>query len=96
MLLPKGIGKCGLPRRQSNYLRFEMSRQELSKNVGFIKVNRQQPRSSRLRPIQKIPTPIKLLISPLPDMINQICKKYSLENFQDKKTRDDTCDIFQK
>ena len=29
-------------------------------------------------------------------MINQICKKYSLENSQDKKTSDDTCDIFQK
>ena len=40
--------------------------------------------------------PIKLLISPLPEMINQICKKYSLENPQDKKTSDDTCDIFQK
>ena len=61
-----------------------------------LKVNRQQPRSARLRPIQKIPTPIKLLISPLPEMINQICKKYSLENSQDKKTSDDTCDTFQK
>ena len=29
-------------------------------------------------------------------MINQICKKYSLENAQDKKTSDDSCDIFQK
>ena len=29
-------------------------------------------------------------------MINQICKKYSLENFQAKKTSDDACDIFQK
>ena len=29
-------------------------------------------------------------------MINQICKKYSLENSQDKKTGDDTYDIFQK
>ena len=29
-------------------------------------------------------------------MINQICKKYSLENTQDKKTSDDRCDIFQK
>ena len=62
----------------------------------FVKVNRQQPRSARSRPIQKIPTPIKLLMSPLPEMINQICKKYSLENSQDKKTSDDTCDIFQK
>ena len=62
----------------------------------LLKVNRQQPRSARLRPIQKIPTPIKLLMSPLPEMINQICKKYSLENSQDKKTSDDTCDIFQK
>ena len=64
-------------------------------NVG-IKVNRQQGRSARLRPIQKIPTPIKLLIFPLPEMINQICKKYSLENSQDKKTTDDKCDTFQK
>ena len=61
-----------------------------------LKVNRQQPRSARLRPIQKIPTSIKLLMSPLPEMINQICKKYSLENSQDKKASDDTCDIFQK
>ena len=61
---------------------------------SHFKVNSQQPRSGRLRPIQKIPTPIKLLISPLPEMINQICKKYSLENSQDKKTSDDTCDIF--
>ena len=61
-----------------------------------LKVNRQQPRSARLRPIQKIPTLIKLLISPLPEMINQICKKYSLEISHDKKTSDDTCDIFQK
>ena len=59
-------------------------------------VNRQQPRSARLRPIQKIPTPIKLLISPLPEMINQICKKYSLEKSQEKKTSDNTCDIFQR
>ena len=61
-----------------------------------LKVNRQKPRSALLRPIQKIPTPIKLPISPLPEMINQICKKYILENYQDKKTSDDTCDIFQK
>ena len=61
-----------------------------------LKVNRQQPRSAQLRPIQKIPTPIKLFISPLPEMINQICKKYGLENSQDKKTSDDTCDIFEK
>ena len=60
----------------------------------LLKVNRQQPRSARLRPIQKIPTPIKLLISPLLEMINQICKKYSLENYQDRKTSADTCDIF--
>ena len=33
-------------------------------------------------------------MSPLPEMINQICKKYSLENYQDKKTSDDICDIF--
>ena len=62
----------------------------------IFKVNRQQPRSAWLRPIQKIPTLIKLLMSPLPEMINQICRKYSLENSQDKKTTDDTCDIFQK
>ena len=29
-------------------------------------------------------------------MINQICKKYTLENSQDKKATNDTCDIFQK
>ena len=29
-------------------------------------------------------------------MINLICKKYSLENSQDKKTSDNTSDIFQK
>ena len=66
-------------------------------SYGCFKVNiansQDQP---GLRPIQQIPTPIKLLISPLPEMINQICKKYSLENPQDKKTNDDTCDIFQK
>ena len=45
-----------------------------------IEVNHQQPISTRLRPIQKMPTPIKLLISPLPEMINQICKKHSLEH----------------
>ena len=27
---------------------------------------------------------------------NQICKKYGLENSLDKKTSDETCDIFQK
>ena len=64
--------------------------------LTVFEVNRQQQRSARLRPIQKIHTPIKLLISPLPEMINQICKKYSLENSQDKKTSDDMCDIFQK
>ena len=26
--------------------------------------------------------------------VNQICKKYSLENSQDKKTSDGTCHIF--
>ena len=62
---------------------------------GKRKANRQQPRSARLRPIQEIPIPIKLLISPLLEMTNQICKKYSLGNYQDKKTSDDTCDIFQ-
>ena len=64
--------------------------------MSQFKVNRQQPRSTQLRPIQKIPTPIKLLIPPFPEMINQICKKHSLENPQDKKTSADTCDIFQK
>ena len=59
-----------------------------------VKVNHQQPSSAQLRPIQKIPTPIKLLISPVPEMINQICEKYSLENAQDKKTNDDTSAIF--
>ena len=69
----------------------------ITRQIKVIKVNRQQqPRSARLRPIQKIPTPIKLLISPLPETINQICKKYSLENAQDKITSDDTCDTFQK
>ena len=29
-------------------------------------------------------------------MINQIRKKFSLENSQGKKNSDDTCDIFQK
>ena len=43
------------------------------------KVNRQQPRSVPLRPIEKIPISIKWLISSVPKMINQICKKYSLE-----------------
>ena len=66
------------------------------KKMSHFKVNRHQPRSARLRLIQKIPTPIKLLISVLPEMINQICKKYGLENSQDKKTSADTCDIFQK
>ena len=33
---------------------------------------------------------IKLLISPLPEIINKIYKKYSLENSQDKKSSDDT------
>ena len=65
-------------------------------NLCCFKVNRQQPRSARLRPIQKILTSIKLLMPPLPETINQICKKYSLENSQDKKTSNDTCDIFQK
>ena len=50
-----------------------------------FKVNRQQPKSVGFRPIQKIPTPIKWFISPLPEVINQICKKYSLENSYDKK-----------
>ena len=65
----------------------------LRKDLRSIANNQDQP--TWLRPIQKIPTPIKLLISPLPGMINQIRKKYSLENPQDKKTSDDTCDIFQ-
>ena len=31
-------------------------------------------------PEKKIPIPIKWLISPLPEIIYQICKRYSLEN----------------
>ena len=69
-------------------------KQTFKLDLYHLKVNRQQPRSARLRPIQKIPTPTKLLISPLPEMINQICKQYGLDNSQDKKTSDDTCDIF--
>ena len=49
-----------------------------------LKVNRQQPRSIPVRPIQKIPIPIKWNASPLPEMINQICKRYSLENLKAK------------
>ena len=37
---------------------------------------------------------VKWLISPLPEMINQVCKKYSLENSYDKETSDETFDIF--
>ena len=61
-----------------------------------FKVNHQQPRSVGLKPIQKIPTPIQWLISPLPEVINQICKTHSLENSCDKKTSNELCDIFQK
>ena len=46
---------------------------EVNMPLIVFEVNRQQPRSLR-----KIPTPIKWLISPLPEMINQIRKKYSL------------------
>ena len=49
-----------------------------------VEVNRQQPRSVRLRPIRKIPAPITLLISTLPEMINQTCKKYSLDLISQK------------
>ena len=55
-------------------------RKKSSEHSSLLKVNRQQPRSVRLRPIQEIPIPIKWLISPLPEMINQICKKFSLDN----------------
>ena len=55
--------------------------------------NQDQPGWDQSR---EIPTPIKFLMSSLPEMINQICKKYSLDNSQDKKTSDDTCDVFQK
>ena len=34
----------------------------------------------RLRSFKKTPTPTKWLKSPLPEMVHQICKKYSLEN----------------
>ena len=37
MSLPKTIGKCGLPRDQSNYTSFERSSWELSRIVIFIK-----------------------------------------------------------
>ena len=60
-----------------------------------VKVNRQQPRSVWLRPIQKIPIPIKWLISPPLEMINQICKKYSLENCSDEKNYNEKCHILQ-
>ena len=66
----------------------------LEANKLALKINHQRPRSDQLRPIRKIPTSIKWLISPLPEMINQICKRYSLNNY--KKTSDETCDIFQK
>ena len=35
-------------------------------------------------------------VSPHPEMINQIYKKYGLENSQDKKTSDGACHIFRK
>ena len=54
--------------------------------LNRVRVNRQQPRSAGLRPIQEILTPKKWLISSLPEVINQICKKHSLENSYDKKT----------
>ena len=60
-----------------------------------IKVNRQQSKSVGSRPMQKIVTPIKWLISPFPEVINQICKKHSSENSYDKKTNNETCNIFQ-
>ena len=34
--LPKTMTKFGLPRNQTNYILFEVYRQELSKNVLFI------------------------------------------------------------
>ena len=49
-----------------------------------IKVNRQQPRSVGLRAIQKIPNLIKWLIPPLPEVINQICRKHNLKNSYDR------------
>ena len=62
----------------------------------MFKVNRQQPMSVRLKSIKKIPTPTKWLLSPFPEMINNICKKYSFENSQDKETSNEICDIFYK
>ena len=56
------------------------------KHEREFKVNCQQLKSVWLRPVQKIPTPIEWIISPLPEVINQICKKHSLENSYDKKT----------
>ena len=61
-----------------------------------VKVSRQQARLVRLRSIQKIPAPKKLLISPFPGTINHICKKYSLEKSYDKKTSNEIGNIFQK
>ena len=86
------INKCSM--QQTDVTEGIGNQTETEKQRSVLKVNRQQPRSARLRPMQKIPTPIKLLISPLQEMIIQICKKYGLENSQDKKTTDDTCDIF--
>ena len=59
-------------------------------------LNGQQPRSVGLRRIQKIPTPKKWLVSPFSEVIDQICKKHSLENSYDKKTSNELCNIFQK
>ena len=59
--------------------RISVSTYGLIASACKIKVNHQQRRSVPLRPIRKIPIPVKWLISPLPEMINQICKKYSLE-----------------
>ena len=60
-----------------------------------IKVNHQQLRSVGLRPIQKIPNPIKWR-TPLPEVINQIRKKHSSENSYDKKTSNELSTNLQK
>ena len=54
------------------------------RSVLYIEVNRQQEMSVRLRSVLKIPTVTKGLISPLPEMISQICERDSLLNTEHK------------
>ena len=68
----------------------------VSNYATHLKVNRQEPRLVWPRSIHKIATPRKWLISPLLEALNPICKRYSLENSQDKKTSNETCNIFKK